>query len=160
MMIDPPPSHSQQKKLWLLGNYQQMTLFVLHMDTPQPQVACPCGSMISSIFPLCIPQSDKMITIAFIMMLLYMYSTDKTSILSLVNPRRTREGYGSCLSVCYHTSCYIPRLRVQFAVLQGSLWRSQFMICVDFSESALFASLASFYDSKLLDFARASDSMT
>ena len=48
-----------------------------------------------------------------------------------INPRRMREGYGSwfvCLSVCYHASCYIPRLRVQFAVLQGSLWRSQFMI--------------------------------
>ena len=60
-----------------------------------------------------------------------------------INPRRMREGYGSwsvCLSVCYHASCYIPRLRVQFAMLQGSLWRSQFMICVDFSENALFAS--------------------
>ena len=61
----------------------------------------------------------------------------------VINPRRMREGYGSwfvCLSVCYHASCYIPRLRVQFAVLQGSLWRSQFMICVDFSENALFSS--------------------
>ena len=65
----------------------------------------------------------------------------------IINPRRMREGYCSwfvclsvCLSVCYHASCYIPRLRVQFAVLQGSLWRSQFMICVDFSENALFAS--------------------
>ena len=35
----------------------------------------------------------------------------------IINPRRMREGYGSrsfCLSVprlsvCYHTSCYIPR---------------------------------------------------
>ena len=34
------------------------------------------------------------------------------------------------------------------------------MICVDFSENALFASLASFADSKLLDFAQASDGMT
>ena len=30
----------------------------------------------------------------------------------LVNPR-----YSVCLSVYYHASCYIPRLRVQFAVL-------------------------------------------
>ena len=39
---------------------------------------------------------------------------------SIFNPRRMREGYGSrsvCLSVCYHASCYIPRLRVQFSVL-------------------------------------------
>ena len=27
-------------------------------------------------------------------------------------------GLCACLSVCYHASCYIPRLRVQFAVLQ------------------------------------------
>ena len=44
----------------------------------------------------------------------------------IINPRRMREGYGSrsvcvcvcvCLSVCYHTNCYIPRLRVQIAML-------------------------------------------
>ena len=55
--------------------------------------------------------------------------------------RVTVVGLSVCLSVCYHANCYIPRLRVQFAVLQGSLWRSQFMICVDFSENALFTSL-------------------
>ena len=60
-----------------------------------------------------------------------------------INPRRMRKGYCSWfvyLSVCYHTSCYIPRLRVQFAMSQGSLWRSQIMICVYFSENTLFAS--------------------
>ena len=36
----------------------------------------------------------------------------------IINPRRMREGYGSrfvcvCVSVCYRTSCYIPRLYVQ-----------------------------------------------
>ena len=39
---------------------------------------------------------------------------------AIINPQRMREGYGSwfvCLSVCYHASCYIPCLRVQFAVL-------------------------------------------
>ena len=35
-----------------------------------------------------------------------------------------------------------------------SLWRSKRMICVDFAENALFASLASFADSRLLDFSR------
>ena len=35
----------------------------------------------------------------------------------------------------------------------------QGMICVDFSENALFATLASSVDSKLLDFTRASDSI-
>ena len=33
------------------------------------------------------------------------------------------------------------------------------MICVDFAENALLATLASFADSKLLDFSRASDSL-
>ena len=63
--------------------------------------------------------------------------------LLLINPRRMREGYSSrsvCVSVCYHASCYIPRLRVQTAVLQGSLWRSESMICVDFAENVLFSS--------------------
>ena len=62
---------------------------------------------------------------------------------AFINPRRMREGYGSrsvCVSVCYHASCYIPRLRVQTAVLQGSLWRSERMICVDFAENVLFSS--------------------
>ena len=43
---------------------------------------------------------------------------------TLINPRRMREGYCSrsvcvcvCLSVCYHANCYIPRLRVQIAML-------------------------------------------
>ena len=63
----------------------------------------------------------------------------------VVNPWRMREGYGSCsvcVSVCYHASCYIPRLRVQTAVLQGSLWRSERMICVDFAENVLFSSFS------------------
>ena len=45
-----------------------------------------------------------------------------------------------CLSVCYHNSCYIPYLQIQFVVLKGSLWHSKCIICVDFSENALFAS--------------------
>ena len=49
---------------------------------------------------------------------------------TVINPRRMREGYSSrsvcvcvcvclsvCLSVCYHANCYIPRLRVQIAML-------------------------------------------
>ena len=62
---------------------------------------------------------------------------------SLINPRRMREGYGSRsvrVSVCFHASGYIPHLRVQTAVLQGSLWRSERMICVDFAENILFSS--------------------
>ena len=50
----------------------------------------------------------------------------------IINPRRMREGYCSwfvclsvclsvSLSVCYHASCYIPRLRVQFHGLCGFL---------------------------------------
>ena len=60
-----------------------------------------------------------------------------------INPRRMRKGYGSrsvCVSVCYHASCYIPRLRVQTAVLQGSSRRSKHMICVDLTENVLFQS--------------------
>ena len=62
---------------------------------------------------------------------------------NLVNPRRMRKSYGGhsvCVSVCYHASCYIPRLRVQTAVLQGSLWPSKCIICVDFAENVLFSS--------------------
>ena len=62
-----------------------------------------------------------------------------------------REGYGSrsvCvyLSVCYRANCYIPRLRIKIVMLQGSLWCSKLMICVDFVEKE------SFDDSNLLDF--------
>ena len=50
----------------------------------------------------------------------------------VINPRRMREGYGSrfvcvcvcvcvCLSVCYRTSCYIPRLYVQIEASYSSL---------------------------------------
>ena len=63
-------------------------------------------------------------------------------------------------TVCYHANCYIPRLRVQSVVLQGSLWHSKGMICVDLSENALFTSFGVIYCSKLLNFPRASDSMT
>jgi hypothetical protein len=55
-----------------------------------------------------------------------------------------RKGYGSrsvCLSVCYHSNCHIlPRLRVESAVLRGSLQRSKCMYSVDFAENALFVS--------------------
>ena len=76
------PLLTLQYKLVLTQNLKYVTLFVLH--SRHIQVACPCGSMISSIFPLCIPQSGKIVIMAFTMMLLYMYSTEKTSILSLI----------------------------------------------------------------------------
>ena len=40
------------------------------------------------------------------------------------------------------------------------LWRYKHMNCVDFSKNTLFASFASFANSKLLDFSQASDSIT
>ena len=49
----------------------------------------------------------------------------------IINPWHMHKGYGShsvCVSVCYHASCYIPHLRVQTAVLPGSLWHSERMI--------------------------------
>ena len=47
-------------------------------------------------------------------------------------------------------------LRVQFVVLQGSLWPSKCMICVDIAKNALFTSfgIINFADSKLLDISR------
>ena len=63
-----------------------------------------------------------------------------------------REGFGSCflcVSVCYHARCYIPCLRVQTAVLQGSLWRSKRIVCVDFAEKALFSSFGVIADLSL-----------
>jgi hypothetical protein len=67
-----------------------------------------------------------------------------------------RKGYGSrsvCLSVTTLTATYIPRLRVESAVLQGSLQRSKRMYCVDFTEKASFGSFGviNFADAKLLD---------
>ena len=65
----------------------------------------------------------------------------------IFNPQCMHEGCSSrsvCVSVCYQASCYIPRLWVQFVVLQGSLWCSKCMICVDFAENALFASFLTF----------------
>ena len=70
---------------------------------------------------------------------------------NFINPRRMREGYGSvfvcvcvcvcvCLSVCYHASCFIPRLYVENTVPLSFLWRSQDVHCVDFVEIALFTS--------------------
>ena len=59
----------------------------------------------------------------------------------IINPRRMREGYSSrsvCVSVCYHASCYIPRLYVENKVPLAFLWHFQRMYCVDFVENALF----------------------
>ena len=51
----------------------------------------------------------------------------------LVNPRLG-------VSVCYHPSCYIPRLCVENTVPLTFLWRSQDIYCVDFVENTLFKS--------------------
>ena len=45
-----------------------------------------------------------------------------------------------CLFVCYHASCFIPRLYVGNMVPLSFLWRSQDMHCVEFVEIALFKS--------------------
>ena len=44
--------------------------------------------------------------------------------------------------VCYHASCYIPRLYIEHKVPLGFLWRFQhnIMYCVDVTENALFKS--------------------
>ena len=78
------------------------------------------------------------------------------------NPRRMRRRVTVVVlcvrvSVCYQASCYIPCLRVQSAALKvpygvPNAWISPKTLCSPV--------LASFADSKLLDFSRASDSMT
>ena len=45
-----------------------------------------------------------------------------------------------CVCVCYHTSCYIPHLRVENKVPLGFLWWFQDNHCVAFVENALFRS--------------------
>jgi hypothetical protein len=49
-----------------------------------------------------------------------------------------------CQTVTSLAATYIPRLQVQIAVLhvKGSLWRSERMYYVAFTENALFSSLA------------------
>ena len=45
---------------------------------------------------------------------------------TIINPRRMREGYYNrsvCLSVCYHTSCYVPYLCIESKVTLGFSWR-------------------------------------
>ena len=56
--------------------------------------------------------------------LFVVYSNLSSLSISLINPRRMREGYCShsvcpsvCQSVCYLANCYIPRLLVQIAML-------------------------------------------
>ena len=72
--------------------------------------------------------------------------------MKLINPRRIREGYGSCsmyecVCVCYHASCYmyIPGLYDINTVPLGFLRHLQGMHCVDFIENASFKSSGDIY---------------
>ena len=83
-----------------------------------------------------------------------------------INPRRTREGYGSwfvCLSVCLS----VATLAATYLVCESNLWYCKVPYGVSnasfvwiLPKTLCSPALASFADSILFDFARASDSMT
>ena len=78
--------------------------------------------------------------------------------------------FGACTaglwqSFCVCVSLSVTKLTATYIYLLCEskvwcLWCSKGIICVNFSETLCSPVLASFADSKLLDFARASDSMT